>query len=122
MHGYDVGYTYYPEEPAIPKVNATMAKFFQATIVNFVRYVDPTPDENGLVWDLYKSDARRVMNFGTPIQLSIPEFQNYKFQMGDDKMDLEKCKHWQSAPYYPKPDETMEAVTQKEKVLDDELK
>jgi hypothetical protein len=78
-----------------------MAKYFQATIVNFLRYRDPTPEDSNIeTWDIYEKESRRVMNFGTPNQHKTLR-KDYVFKTGDDKMDLENCAYWQSAPYYP---------------------
>jgi hypothetical protein len=93
-----------------------MAKYFQATIVNFVRYQDPTPTDSKLEpWDLYTSSERRVMNFGTPGQDKTLR-KDYIFKSGNDRMDKEKCAYWQSAPYYHQNDPERTALVDQNEV------
>ncbi|KAK2628791.1 hypothetical protein QTJ16_001894 [Diplocarpon rosae] len=105
IHGYDAGYTYYPSPPMMGPVNETLAKFSQASIVNFVRFGYPSEDES---WEAYTSDNRKVMNFGKPGQAE----QNFETGLGDDRMDRDKCKFWQSAPYWPEPEASTKFVKQ----------
>ncbi|OWO97547.1 hypothetical protein B2J93_658 [Marssonina coronariae] len=105
IHGYDAGYTYYPSPPMIGPVDETLAKFSQASIVNFARFGFPTEDSS---WEEYTPTNRKVMNFGKPGQ----SVQNFDTMLGDDLMDREKCEFWQSAPYWSEPEEGSRFVEQ----------
>lgn len=70
--------------------NETLAKFWQKSIVDFVRFGGP-----GETWPGYWIEGQ-VMNFGAPGQ----EKQEVSHAAGPDLLDKEKCKFWQSAPYY----------------------
>ena len=113
IHGYDVGYTvstsvstvllyskshekYFPSSPLIPPVDQSLAKLVQKGIVDFVRYLDPNP-EDSTFWNEYTANTRKVMNMGNPSQSTLPD---YSYTLGDDPMDRAKCEYWQSAPYY----------------------
>ncbi|KAL8877060.1 MAG: hypothetical protein Q9198_004852 [Flavoplaca austrocitrina] len=98
-HGYDTGYTYYPSPSSTPPVDATLAKFFQKAIVDFSRYLDPNPEEVD-TWQPYKSDHKKVMNMGSPSQLTKPD---YTPSFGDDLMNSTLCEYWRSAPWYVAP-------------------
>ncbi|CZT01721.1 hypothetical protein WAI453_006765 [Rhynchosporium graminicola] len=101
IHGYDTGYTYYPSPSPLGKANETLAKFFQQSIVDFVRAGHPQLDIPGGEdeWELYDSGSRKVMDLGKPGQ----EKADFSHGLGDDLMDREKCAYWQSAPYYTAP-------------------
>ncbi|KAL8756088.1 MAG: hypothetical protein Q9199_003187 [Rusavskia elegans] len=82
IHGYDTGYTYYPSPPLIPPVNENLAKYFQESIVNFARYLDPNA-EDSTAWEEYTSENRKVMNMGKLVQVK----PDYSHILGPDPMD-----------------------------------
>jgi len=101
IHGADVPYTYY--EPKDTKaefeVNATLAKYIQTSIVNFVRYFDPNDEDKEQEWPLYTDKNRRVMNFGSATDIEEPGFD---FNTGPDLLGdtyKQRCAFWQDAPY-----------------------
>ena len=86
---------YYPN-PAPTPVNETLATYYQDSIVNFARYLDPNP-ENSEYWGKYTANNRKIMNMGSPDQTDKPD---YTTSPGNDPMDRSLCEFWQSAPYY----------------------
>ncbi|KAL8830862.1 MAG: hypothetical protein Q9170_005545 [Blastenia crenularia] len=88
--------SYYPNPPLIPPVDEKLARFFQKSIVDFVRYIDPNPEDSE-AWNRYVSDNRKVMNMGSPSQLVKPDFTP---SLGDDLMNSTLCEYWRSAPWY----------------------
>ena len=77
-------------------MDENLAKYFQEGIVNFIRYMDPNPEDSTL-WEEYSANNRKVMNMGNPTQLVKPD---YSHSLGKDLMNRTKCEYWQSAPYY----------------------
>lgn len=97
IHGYDIGYTFYPTPSGLGAANETLARFFQQSLVDFARAGIPGLDaEGGDAWEPYDGTSRRVMNLGTPGQAK-PDFAHAR---GDDPMDRSRCAYWQAAPYY----------------------
>ncbi|KAL9032215.1 MAG: hypothetical protein Q9180_006626, partial [Flavoplaca navasiana] len=79
--------------------DATLAKFFQKAIVDFSRWLDPNP-EGVDTWLPYESDNQKVMNMGSPAQLTKPD---YTPSFGDGLMNSTLCEYWRSAPWYVAP-------------------
>jgi hypothetical protein len=69
----------------------------QKSIVDFVRYMNPNPEEEDK-WEVYHNDEPKVMNLGKPDQ-SRPNFEPV---VGIDQLDSKKCNFWQDSPYHPK--------------------
>ncbi|KAL9020302.1 MAG: hypothetical protein Q9185_002483 [Variospora sp. 1 TL-2023] len=94
IHGYDTGYT---------------------AIVDFSRYLDTNP-EGVDTWQPYGSDNQKVMNMGSPAQLTKPD---YTPSFGDDRMNSTLCEYWRSAPWYVAPKSKGKSSRQRLVVQDD---
>ncbi|KAL8917653.1 MAG: hypothetical protein Q9208_007834 [Pyrenodesmia sp. 3 TL-2023] len=95
VHGYDLGYTYFPSPPPIAPVDETLAKYFQEAIVNFTRYLDPNPQDSTF-WDEYPSENPKVMNMGDPLQTAKSD---YTHSLGPDLLNTRLCEYWEFAPW-----------------------
>lgn len=99
IHGADVPYTFYPSITMKPPVNKEMAHQWQGFIANFTLWTNPN-DEESEFWPEYKSDNRKVLNFGKAGQWLIP---NFEISSGEDSQNGDLCKYWQDAPYFVPP-------------------
>ena len=64
-----------------------------------MRYFDPNNEDKDQEWPVYTADNRKVMNFGSAINIEEPGFD---FKTGPDLLgDLfkQRCAFWQDAPY-----------------------